>query len=42
MTQAAERILHAGLHSKIMTAEQAAEFICDGMTLAVSGFTGAG
>ena len=25
-----------------MTAEQAAEFICDGMTLAVSGFTGAG
>ena len=42
MTQAAERIRHAGLRNKIMTAEQAAEFIEDGMTLGVAGFTGAG
>ncbi|MDO4997575.1 MAG: acetyl-CoA hydrolase/transferase family protein [Neisseria sp.] len=43
MTQtAAERVQHAGLRSKIMTAEQAAEFIQDGMTVGISGFTGAG
>ncbi|MDO5059438.1 MAG: acetyl-CoA hydrolase/transferase family protein [Neisseria sp.] len=40
--QAAERVRHEGLRSKIMSAEQAAEFIQNGMTLAVSGFTGAG
>ncbi|MDK4539329.1 propionyl-CoA--succinate CoA transferase, partial [Kingella kingae] len=42
MTQAAERVLHAGLRNKIMSAEQAAEFIQNGMMLAVTGFTGAG
>ena len=38
----AERIRHAGLRNKIMTAEQAAEFIQNGMTLGITGFTGAG
>ena len=42
MTQAAERIRHANQRKKIMTAEQAAEFIEDGMILGVAGFTGAG
>lgn len=42
MSQAIERIRHQGLRNKIMTAEQAAEFIQDGMLLGVSGFTGAG
>lgn len=42
MSQAAERIRHSGLRNKIMTAEQAAEFIQDGMVVGVSGFTGAG
>lgn len=42
MSQAIERIRHQGLCNKIMTAEQAAEFIQDGMLLGVSGFTGAG
>ncbi|MDO5356181.1 MAG: acetyl-CoA hydrolase/transferase family protein [Conchiformibius sp.] len=42
MTQAAERVRHAGLRDKIMPAEQAAEFIQNGMTVAMSGFTGAG
>lgn len=37
-----ERIRHKGLQNKIMSAEQAAEFIKDGMTLGVTGFTGAG
>ena len=37
-----ERIRHAGLRNKIMTAEQAAEFIQNGMTLGITGFTGAG
>ncbi|MDK4688030.1 acetyl-CoA hydrolase/transferase family protein [Kingella negevensis] len=42
MNQAIERIRHSGLHNKIMTAEQAAEFVKDGMLVGVSGFTGAG
>ncbi|WP_394261140.1 acetyl-CoA hydrolase/transferase family protein [Moraxella boevrei] len=42
MTNAHERIRHEGLRSKIMTAEQAAEFVKDGMNLAITGFTGAG
>ncbi len=42
MTQAAERVRHEGLRAKIMSAEQAAEFVHNGMTVAVSGFTGAG
>lgn len=42
MTQVAERIKHEGLRSKIMTAEQAAEFVQNGMNVAVTGFTGAG
>ncbi len=37
-----ERIRHEGLRSKIMSAEQAAEFVKDGMMLAITGFTGAG
>ena len=39
---AAERIKHEGLRAKIMPAEQAAEFVQNGMTLAITGFTGAG
>ncbi len=42
MTQAAERIKHDALRNKIMTAEQAAEFVQNGMTVGMSGFTGAG
>ena len=42
MTDAAERIRHPGLRNKIMSAEQAAEIIRDGMTLGITGFTGAG
>ncbi|SBS37816.1 Succinyl-CoA:coenzyme A transferase [Marinomonas spartinae] len=37
-----ERIRHAGLHEKVMSAEQASEFIKDGMTVGMSGFTRAG
>lgn len=37
-----DRIRHSGLHSKIMSAEQASEFIKDGMTVGMSGFTRAG
>ena len=37
-----ERILHPGLRGKCMTAAQAAELIQPGMTVAMSGFTGAG
>lgn len=42
MTNGHERVKHEGLRSKIMSAEQAADFVQDGMTLAISGFTGAG
>lgn len=37
-----QRIHHAGLGAKVMTAEQAAELIDPGMTIGMSGFTGAG
>lgn len=37
-----DRIRHAGLREKRMSAEQAAALIRPGMTLAMSGFTGAG
>ena len=37
-----ERIRHAGLRDKVMSAEQAAEFVKNGMMLAITGFTGAG
>lgn len=37
-----DRIRNAALHSKVMSAEQAAEFVKDGMNLAITGFTGAG
>lgn len=37
-----DRIRHAGLHEKRMSAEQAAALIRPGMTVAMSGFTGAG
>ncbi|MFB6347955.1 acetyl-CoA hydrolase/transferase family protein [Moraxella sp. ZJ142] len=37
-----ERIRHAGLRDKVMSAEQAAEFVKNGMNLAITGFTGAG
>ena len=37
-----ERIRHAGLAERLMSAEQAAELIQPGMTVAMSGFTGAG
>ncbi|HEY2624015.1 MAG TPA: acetyl-CoA hydrolase/transferase family protein, partial [Dyella sp.] len=37
-----KRIRHAGLASKVMTAAQAAELIDPGMTIGMSGFTGAG
>ena len=42
MTQALERIRHAGLRSKIMSAEQAAEMVQHNMLVGMSGFTGAG
>ena len=42
MTIALERIRHAALRSKIMTANEAAEFVHDGMLVGMSGFTGAG
>ena len=42
MSTAAERVQHEGLRGKIMSAAQAAEFIADGMTVGISGFTGAG
>ncbi len=37
-----ERVQHEGLREKIMSAEQAASFVQNGMTLGVAGFTGAG
>jgi succinyl-CoA:acetate CoA-transferase len=37
-----KRIRHAGLASKVMTAAQAADLIDRGMTIGMSGFTGAG
>ncbi|MDO4223187.1 MAG: acetyl-CoA hydrolase/transferase family protein [Acinetobacter sp.] len=37
-----ERIGLASLHDKVCSADQAATFIQDGMTVAISGFTGAG
>lgn len=37
-----ERIRNSDLHEKIMSAEQACEFIEDGMTVGMSGFTRAG
>ena len=37
-----ERIKHAGLRDKVMSADQAAEFIHDNMLVGISGFTGAG
>lgn len=37
-----ERVQHEGLRSKIMSAEQAAQFIEDDMLVGISGFTGAG
>ena len=36
------RVLHPLFREKIMSAQQAAQWIQDGMTLGVSGFTGAG
>ena len=42
MTTALERIRHAALRDKIMTAAEAAEFVQDGMLVGMSGFTGAG
>lgn len=37
-----DRIRLASLHDKVMSAEQAAQFIQDGMTVGMSGFTRAG
>ena len=37
-----DRVQHEGLRSKIMSAEQAASFVKNGMTLGIAGFTGAG
>ncbi|WP_201313325.1 acetyl-CoA hydrolase/transferase family protein [Dyella sp. EPa41] len=37
-----KRIRHAGLASKVMTATKAAELVDHGMTIGMSGFTGAG
>lgn len=37
-----KRIRHAGLASKVMTATRAAELVDHGMTIGMSGFTGAG
>lgn len=42
MTHTVERVQHAGLRSKIMSAEDAAKFIQHGMRVGISGFTGAG
>ena len=41
-TMGHERVGHLGLREKIMSAEQAAEFIQNGMNVGISGFTGAG
>ncbi|MBR7890183.1 acetyl-CoA hydrolase/transferase family protein [Marinomonas sp. A79] len=37
-----KRIRNSGLHTKVMSAEQACDFIEDGMTVGMSGFTRAG
>lgn len=37
-----DRIRNASLRNKVMSAEQAAEFVKNGMNLAITGFTGAG
>ena len=37
-----DRIAHAGLRGKVMTADEAAQFINHGDALGISGFTGAG
>ncbi len=37
-----DRIRNASLRDKVMSAEQAAEFVKNGMNLAITGFTGAG
>ena len=37
-----DRIRLASLHNKVISPEQAAEFIEDGMTVGMSGFTRAG
>ena len=37
-----ERIRNSNLHQKVMSAEQASQFIKDGMTVGMSGFTRAG
>lgn len=37
-----DRIRLASLHDKVISAEQAAEFVQDGMTVGMSGFTRAG
>lgn len=37
-----ERIRHAGLREKVMSAEAAAEFVKDDMLVGITGFTGAG
>ncbi len=42
MTSATGRVKHQGLRNKIMSAEQAAAFIRDGMMVGISGFTGTG
>ena len=42
MTLALEHIRHTALREKIMTANEAAEFVHDGMLVGMSGFTGAG
>ena len=41
-TMGHERVGHLGLREKIMSAEQAAEFIQNGMNVGIRGFTGAG
>ncbi|AIL33019.1 acetyl-CoA hydrolase/transferase family protein [Basilea psittacipulmonis] len=42
MEAVAQRIKHSELRNKVMTAEQAAEFVQNGMVVGISGFTGAG
>ena len=42
MSDAAGRVRHEGLRQKIISAEQAAEFIQNGRTVGISGLTGAG
>lgn len=37
-----DRVRHATLREKVMSADEAAQFIQNGMMLAVTGFTGAG